>query len=134
MIEFDVQKTVDYWIESAQYDLETADTLFLSKRYPYALFFGHLAVEKLLKALVVKETLKHAPFTHSLTLLASKTSIEFPESIIEQLARLMEFHFEARYPNEKLQFYKKCTEQFTKSNLVQVKEVFEWLNQKLSTK
>lgn len=128
---FDVQKTINYWIETDQYDLETADSLFHSKRFPYALFFGHLALEKLLKAIVVKETQQHAPFTHSLTLLASKTFLPIPDHILEQLARFMEFHFEARYPDEKKKFYKKCTEKFTGDNLTQVKEVFEWLSQQL---
>ena len=103
---FDVQKTINYWIESAQYDLETADSLLHSKGFPYALFFGHLALGKLLKAIVVKETQQHAAYTHSLIFLASKTSILFHEHILEQLARFMEFHFEARYLDEKKKFYK----------------------------
>jgi HEPN domain-containing protein len=52
----DAEKTVSYWLESAVYDLETGKTLLRSKKYPYALFFGHLAIEKVLKALVVKQT------------------------------------------------------------------------------
>lgn len=128
---FDSDKTIRYWKESAYYDLETADSLFQSQKYPYALFFGHLALEKLLKAIVVKATQEHAPFTHSLTLLASKTSIDFPENILEQLARFMEFHFEARYPDDKKKFYKKCTENFTSQNLSNIKEVFQWLTRKL---
>jgi HEPN domain-containing protein len=69
---FDIDRTVSYWSESAKYDLGVAKSMFLAKKYPYALFFGHLAIEKLLKALVVKETKDHAPYTHSLPLLASK--------------------------------------------------------------
>jgi len=38
--------------------------MFQTEKYPYALFFGHLAIEKLLKALVVKQTKEHAPYTH----------------------------------------------------------------------
>ena len=47
-MDFNTEKTIKYWEESASYDLETAESLFQSKRYPYALFFGHLALEKLL--------------------------------------------------------------------------------------
>lgn len=72
----DLNKTVDYWLETAAYDLETGKTLLRSKRYPYALFFGHLALEKILKALVVKKTNQHAPFTHSLIMLAGRTGAE----------------------------------------------------------
>ena len=93
---FDVNKTIKYWLESAAYDLETGKSLLEIKRFPYALFFGHLAIEKALKALVVKTTKEHAPYTHSLPLLAKKTGIEIPESIIDRLAEYMEFYFEAR--------------------------------------
>jgi HEPN domain-containing protein len=54
-MKFDVEKTISYWLESAEYDLKTADSLFITEKYPYSLFFGHLAIEKLLKALVVKK-------------------------------------------------------------------------------
>lgn len=53
---FEADKTIAYWAESSAYDLETGATLLRSKKYPYALFFGHLAIEKILKALVVKHT------------------------------------------------------------------------------
>jgi len=93
-VTFEVARTIQYWINSAAYDLETGKALLVSKRFPYALFFGHLAIEKVLKAIVVKATQAHAPFTHSLPLLASKTNIEIPESIIDRLAEYTEFHME----------------------------------------
>jgi HEPN domain-containing protein len=40
------------WIESSDYDIETAAHMFKTKRYVYVLFMCHLATEKLLKALV----------------------------------------------------------------------------------
>jgi HEPN domain-containing protein len=43
-----VQKTIEYWISSAKYDLEVAESLFENKKYHYALFFGHLAIGKIL--------------------------------------------------------------------------------------
>ncbi len=74
---------------------------------PYALFMGHLAIEKLLKAIVVKATQEHAPFTHSLTLLANKLNMEIPEETLKKLAKSMEFHFEARYPQSRSNFTRK---------------------------
>jgi HEPN domain-containing protein len=69
-MEFAVDKTVAYWLEGSEYDLDTAEFRLRNQvgKYPYALFFGHLAIEKLLKALVVKETRAQAPPTHSLPL------------------------------------------------------------------
>ena len=128
---FDVDKTIKFWAEGAIYDLETGKSLLESKRYPYALFFGHLALEKILKALVVKSMKEHAPFTHSLTFLASKTGIDIPESILDKLAEYTEFHLESRYPDEKKDFYQKCTEEFACKKFAEIEEVYQWLIQRL---
>ncbi len=119
---FEVEKTIKYWLDSAAYDLETGRSLLESKRFPYALFFGHLSLEKVLKALVVKATQRHAPYTHSLTLLASKTNFEIPESILDQLAEYTEFHLESRYPDEKKEFYEKCTEEFARQKFEEMED------------
>jgi HEPN domain-containing protein len=130
-LNLDTKKTVQYWLEGSLYDLETAESLWESGRYPYALFFGHLAIEKLLKAVVVRQTGAHAPFTHSLILLASKLTFEIPTEIRDNLGLFMEFYSEARYPEEQREFYKKCTPQFTRQSLDKVKEVYHWFRQKL---
>ena len=49
MLGFDVEKTVQYWLEGAEYDMDVADVMYQTGKYPYALFVGHLALEKLLK-------------------------------------------------------------------------------------
>ena len=128
---FDITKTVKYWLESATYDLDTGGSLLESKRFPYALFFAHLALEKILKAIVVKSTKEHAPFTHSLTFLASKSKMDIPESIVDKLAEYTEFHIETRYPDEKKDFYKKCTEEFAYQKFGEMEEIYRWLIQKL---
>lgn len=74
-IRFDVGKTINYWLEGADYDIGVAEAMYEKGKYPYALFMGHLAIEKLLKALVVKNTGEHAPFSHSLPFLLEKTGI-----------------------------------------------------------
>ena len=127
---FDVARTVRYWKDSASYDLETGKSLLEAKRFPYALFFGHLALEKVLKALVVKSSHNHAPYTHSLSLLAAKTNIQFSESILDRLAEYTDFHLESRYPDETKEFYEKCTEEFAESKFHEIEELYQWLIQK----
>ena len=119
-----------YWRKGSEYDLDTAERLFEAGKYPYALFFGHLALEKLLKALVVKKTREHAPYTHSLPLLGSLLSIEISKDLLDKFDRFMEFHFEARYPEEQNKFYKKCTKQFAEKWLEEIRRVYEWLRRK----
>jgi HEPN domain-containing protein len=128
---FDIDKTVQYWKEGAAYDLETGKSLLESRRFPYALFFGHLALEKILKALIVKNAKDHAPFTHSLIFLASKIKIEIPEPILDKFAEYTEFHIESRYPDEKRDFYRRCTQEFAREKIAEIEEVYQWLMQKL---
>ncbi len=90
-----------------------------------------MALEKTLEAIVVKDTQEHAPFTHSLTSLASKTNLEIPETILDQLAEYTEFHLEARYPEEKRDFYGKCTEEFARQEFAEMEGVYKWLISKL---
>lgn len=104
-MEFDSEKTMKYWIDSATYDLETGKTLLRSKRFPYALFFGHLAIEKILKALPAKQTGTHAPYCHSLFMLAGKSGLSFSEEMRYQLVEFMEYHTDAQHPDAKKEFY-----------------------------
>jgi HEPN domain-containing protein len=131
MMKFDINKTVSYWFNGAKYDLSVANAMSKSKKYPYALFMGHLALEKLLKALVVKYTKAHAPLSHSLPYLAERSGVEIPEEILIKLREFMEFHFEARYPDETKAFYKKCTSTYTARKLREMKEVIKWIKSKL---
>ncbi|OIP41955.1 hypothetical protein AUJ95_02390 [Candidatus Desantisbacteria bacterium CG2_30_40_21] len=130
-MEFDVEKTVAYWLDGAEYDMSVADAMYQTKKFPYALFMGHLASEKLLKAIIVKKTNEHAPITHSLPFLAEKSTLSIPESIFIRIREFMEFHFEARYPKTEKAFYAKCTQEYTKTKLDEIKEVFQWLKNQL---
>lgn len=60
-IRFDVEKTINYWLEGADYDIGVAEAMYEKGKYPYALFMGHLAIEKLLKALVSQEYWRTCP-------------------------------------------------------------------------
>lgn len=44
-MKFDAKKTVQYWLEGAEYDLSVAEAMFEKGKYPYALFMGHLALD-----------------------------------------------------------------------------------------
>jgi len=52
--------------------------------------------------------------------------------MLDQLAEYMEFHIEARYPDERKDFYKKCSEEFTIDKINEMYEVYQWLKKKLN--
>jgi len=53
--------------------------LFEKKDYTWALFVGHLIIEKLLKAYYVKNVDNTPPFTHNLITLSKKSGIKLSE-------------------------------------------------------
>lgn len=44
-----MRKEVQNWLDSANYDLETAEHMFKTGRYIYTVFMCHSALEKVLK-------------------------------------------------------------------------------------
>lgn len=118
---------VNYWIVSAENDWKVAGHLFEKSDYPYALFFGHLTVEKLLKALIVNTTEETPPYKHRLILLADKAGLSLSQEQSELLEIITDFNTEARYPDEKFSFFKKCTQEYTEEHLRKIGEMREWL-------
>src|SRR6056297_2593024 len=103
---------VDYWIVSAEKDWEVAGHLLEKRDFTYALFFGHLTLEKILKAYYVQNFSKNPPLTHRLIYLAEKSGIQISEEQNELLEIVTDFNLEARYPEEKFSFFKRGTYEF----------------------
>jgi HEPN domain-containing protein len=62
----DKKKIINYWIESSENDFNTMIDLFNAKHNNWALFLGHLVIEKLLKALYIKTKGEFPPMIHDL--------------------------------------------------------------------
>jgi hypothetical protein len=57
-------------------------------------------------------------------------SLKVPRQIQLKLNKFMEFYFEARYPEEQMEFYKKRTKKFAQHGLIEIREVFQWFKRK----
>ena len=130
----EIKNTIEYWLETAKHDYQTMEYLFKGKKYSESLFFGHIVLEKILKALVVNETRKQAPYTHNLVELEKISKIGLGKELIEFLNQVNDFNIRARYPEHKFAFYKKCTLKYTKDNLEEIKNMYKNLCQKLKQK
>lgn len=51
----EINEHIKYWIDSSLSDIPAMDNLFNNPHYHWALFIGHLVIEKYLKAVYVKE-------------------------------------------------------------------------------
>jgi len=61
--------------------------------------------------------------------LAEKASAEVSEEQLELLETITDFNLEARYPDEKFSFKKKCTRDFAEKYLKEIEEIRRWLLQ-----
>lgn len=100
----DVSKHIDYWQNTANNDIETADILIASGKYIEGMFFCHLAIEKIVKALVVKETNDIPIRSHDLFRLIEIANIQVNEEQSAHVQILMKYQLEGRYP----EFYPKA--------------------------
>ena len=126
-----VDEVVQYWVELAIADWPVVNHLFASSDYNYALFFGHLYLEKLLKALVVKATQQHAPRTHNLPLLAERAGLTVSEDRRDLLVRVTGYSIESRYPEDHLGARKRYTREYCEREIEAIREVGQWLKSEL---
>jgi HEPN domain-containing protein len=126
-IELNIKQISAFWLTEAEEALEVADHLIAKADYSYALFFGHLAVEKMLKALFVIRQKQHAPPLHNLLRLARAVGLDLDEDTEDNLITITAFNIEARYPDFKRAFRQRCTPEFTKQQMTMIKEVIQWL-------
>jgi len=126
-----MEKHVRYWLESAEHDLDVAESLYANKKYDWCLFLGHLVLEKILKAFYVKYNEELPPRTHDLVRLADMVGLDLEDEPLEFLDTVNTFNISTRYPDEKFKFYKLCTLEFTQENFTRIKEMREWLLKKI---
>ena len=115
------------WLKSSKEDYKIAEDLIDMKHYQWALFLCHIAIEKVLKASYIKINDQYPPPIHKLVKLATDCKIELSEEQVDDLREMTSFNIEARYPDYKNEFYKKCDQQFTSFYIEKISELRLWL-------
>jgi len=105
--------------------------MYKTKHYDWALFMGHLSIEKLLKAVYFKNTGEHPPLIHDLRRLAEKSNLSLTEEQQIQLDSITRFNIRTRYDDYKQSFYKLCTIEFTNEWMSKINECILWIKQML---
>ncbi len=129
-----IKEIVQYWQKTASHDYETMTGLFKIKRYADSLFYVHIVLEKILKAHVVVKTKMPAPYSHNLIKLAEEANLDLTEPAWNLLGEVNRFNIRTRYPDDKLAFYKQCTNQYSEEYLVKIKLLYKVLCQRLNKK
>lgn len=116
----DYKKVAGYWRSTVERDFDTMQKLFTIKKYPESLFFGHIVLEKTLKALVVEAIKDQAPYTHNLLKLAKLSAVSFSEKDMELFEEVNDFNIRARYPEFKLNFFRLCTRAYVSGYIKEI--------------
>ncbi len=105
------KQIIQNWTLKAKKDRETAKDLFKLGHYDWCLFIWHLALEKLLKAQLIKQNLALI-YTHDLFRLAKEIKVRISREQLAKLNEITTFNIEARYDDYKLSFHKKVTKEY----------------------
>ena len=120
-----------YWIDLAEYDLETARAMLEKSRYLYVGFMCHQSIEKLLKAFWQFTYKNLPPKTHNLAYLVQKIGLsDLPSEYIDFIDELDPLNIECRYPEYKDEIYKKMNCEYSQAILTKTQELFAWLKKR----
>lgn len=126
----ELQEKINFWQSGAKSDLEAAQRLLEVDKYNQALFFLHLALEKTIKGLVLKNT-KESPLPiHNLERLAIDASIGIDEEKGSQLREINSYNISGRYDSYKLEFYKKANKEYALKWFEIGKKLFQFFQKK----
>jgi HEPN domain-containing protein len=130
----EIKEAIKYWGITAKRDFETMKGLFKIKRYPESLFYGHIVLEKILKAYVVASLKEQAPKIHDLVRLVNIAKLKLTEKEIDLLGKVNEFNLRSRYPDVKLNFYKIATKAYSRNYIEDVIKLYLKLCRNLKPK
>jgi HEPN domain-containing protein len=128
---FDKEKVINHRINSSDNAFKAMIDLFNTKNYNWALFMGHLVIEKLIKALFVNSKEDYPPIIHDLRRIYEKAGLEIDESQQILLYTISRFNINARYDDYKDSFYKLCTDSFTEELIEKIQECRIWIKTQL---
>ena len=125
--EFDTERIVNHWIESSDKDFKTMIDLYKTQNNSWALFMGHLVIEKLVKSLYVKNKAEYPPFIHDLRRICEKANIDLDIDQQILLDSISRFNISARYDDYKQSFYLLCTDSFTEEWIQKIINCRLWI-------
>lgn len=126
------EQLIQFWKNSANEDWDTAVVLLNGKRYGFCLFSLHLVIEKLFKAVWIKESITNTPpFTHDLVHLAEESGIELSAEQLDFLSVINSWNIRGRYPDFTNALHHSATPEYVKIQMQKVNDFKKWLEEKI---
>ncbi|HLF63378.1 MAG TPA: HEPN domain-containing protein [Saprospiraceae bacterium] len=126
------QDHIAYWLNMSRRDWETVDVLYTGGRFLHALFFVHLALEKLLKAHWVKDNLEDIPpAIHNLVQIYDQTELDLSTEETDVLQGMNQYNITGRYQDYKDKAYQRVTQHYANEKIQECKVLRDTLLRKL---
>lgn len=93
-------KETKNWMDSSDYDYKTAEHMFQTGRYIYVIYMCHIAIEKILKALIHETSGKLPPKTHDLIYLTKLAEVQLSEDLLKFIGKINNASIATRYPED----------------------------------
>jgi HEPN domain-containing protein len=122
-------KATENWLSQVDYDLETAEHMLNTGRYIYTIFMCHLALEKVLKAVVSEVTQKLPPRTHDLISLVALAGLSPSQEHTDFIGRLNSASVATRYPDDLSRLVSAYPGPVAREYLEKAREVVAWIRQ-----
>jgi len=128
------EQHIAHWLKTSEDDEITMHLLFEGGQYTHSLFFGHLYLEKICKALWVRNNTGNTPpFIHNLVKLLPSNVNEtgLSDSDMLFLDNLNAYQLSGRYPEYTHALKRKTTKEFTANCIKSIKSISECLRKKI---
>jgi len=123
-----------YWLDLADYDIETAKVNLEGSRFLYVGFMCHQAIEKALKAVFTKVTDGGVPpKIHNLPILAEKALLDgkISEEHLDLIRELNPLNVEARYPEYKERLLQTLSKDYCHKIIERTEGLLCWIKKQL---
>ena len=124
-----MRKDTENFLFSSEYDLTTAQHMLKTGRYIYVVFMCHIAIEKLLKAIVAEITNKTPPKTHNLLYLVKLANLFIPQELFDFIAKINNSSVVTRYPEDFKMLITSYPEEIVREYHANTEKVLKWLRQ-----
>ena len=127
------EEKIAYWLDIADYDMETAEAMYKTKRWLYVAFMCHQVIEKTIKAYwsAIRDDIP--PYVHNHMRLADGCGLY--EQMSEEQKTFLEiitnYNIEARYPEDKAALARTLSPNVCRDLIDNTKQLQQWIKELL---
>ena len=130
-----MSENIKYWLDIADYDIETAKAMLSTGRYLYVGFMCHQVIEKALKAVIARDCAEGEipPKIHNLIKLVNKAGLyeQLSTEQLEFIDTMNPLNVESRYPDHKSRIAANLSADNCKQIIEKTEEMLCWIKQQL---